>query len=76
MRQQLNGPTIFLRPNGSILQAVPALPVSLAKLDVHSLSPHELPVWDGTPFNLTYAIDVLYSPQATGASAESHGRAG
>jgi hypothetical protein len=27
-----------------------------------------MPVWDGTPFDLVYAIDVLYAPRIPGGN--------
>jgi hypothetical protein len=30
-----------------------------------TITPRTLPTWDGCPFNLGYAVDVLYVPPAT-----------
>ena len=62
LRQHRDGTATFLRPNGALLETAPALPLPLVRLDVHSRAPHDIPVWDGTPFNAADAIDVLYRP--------------
>ena len=66
--QRNDGTTTFLRANGTVLEQAPALPASFATLDESSWQPDDIPVWDGTPFNLAYAIDVLYVPQTTTAA--------
>ena len=71
VRQRHDGTTTFLRANGTVLEqapALPALPASFARLDEDAWQPDDIPVWDGTPFNLAYAIDVLYVPQTTTAA--------
>ena len=67
LRQHRDGTTTFLRPNGTVFESAPALPVSPTPLDATLRRPHDIPLWDGTPFNVTYAIDVLYEPQVQGA---------
>ena len=68
VRQHRDGTTTFLRPNGTVLEVAPALPASFARLDATSWEPDDIPVWDGTPLNLAYAIDVLYKrPEAKAA---------
>jgi hypothetical protein len=47
----------FLRPNGTVLEAAPALPAAQCGRD---RPVDDIPVWDGTPFDVVYAIDVLY----------------
>ena len=64
LRQHRDGTTTFLRPQGTPMEAAPAPPVAVARLDVRSIARHELPVWDGTPFDAAHAIDVLYRPPA------------
>jgi hypothetical protein len=54
-----DGSITFLRPNGTVLEAAPALPARGSEVDV-TLSIFDMPVWDGTPFDVVYAIDVLY----------------
>jgi hypothetical protein len=36
-----------------------------------TITPRTLPTWDGCPFNLGYAVDVLYVPRATAQRAHS-----
>jgi len=69
LRQQGDGTMTFLRPNGAVLEVAPALPALFARLGEASWELDDIPVWDGTPLNLAYAIDVLYKrPDATGAA--------
>ena len=56
-----DGTTTFLRPDGTVLDLAPATPASFVRLDASSSAPDAIPVWDGTPFDLVYAIDVLYA---------------
>ena len=58
-----DGTTSFLRPDRSAIDAAPALPVSYSHLDANRREPDDIPVWDGTPFDLVYAIEVLYAPR-------------
>jgi hypothetical protein len=53
-----DGAVTFRRPNGTVLEAAPAMPASCSS--VGSNFAHDLPVWDGTPFDLVYAMDVLW----------------
>ena len=51
----------FLRPDGAPLPVAPAAPSDLpAGHDATPLLTGTLPTWDGTRFDLTWAIDVLY----------------
>ena len=68
VRQRHDGTTTFLRANGTVLEQAPALPASFARLDEDACQPDDIPVWDGTPLHLAYAIDVLYVPQTTTAA--------
>jgi hypothetical protein len=54
-----DGRVSFLRPNGTVLDAAPPLP---PRSSVEDAAPAvlDMPVWDGTPFDVVYAIDVLY----------------
>ncbi len=56
-----DGRVTFLRPNGTVLDAVPALPMASGRLDVVS-DTQDLPTWDGARFDVAWAIDVLYRP--------------
>ncbi len=56
-----NGVLTFLRPDGAPLQVAPAAPFHLP--GGHHALPNvtgTLPTWDGTRFDLAWAIDVLY----------------
>ena len=83
MIRGLDGALTFLRPNGAWLPAVPAAPRDLPTL--HGATPHvtgKLPRWDGSRFDLPWAIDVIRfntaalahgtqnSPAADGSGAE------
>jgi hypothetical protein len=54
-----DGSVTFLRPNGTVLEAAPALPARPGRVDA-APTVLDMPVWDGTPFDVVYAIDVLY----------------
>jgi hypothetical protein len=64
-----DGVLTFLRPDGAPLHAAPAAPLEPPELeDTTPLVRGTLPTWDGTPFDLPWAIDVLYrreSPVST-----------
>jgi hypothetical protein len=64
LRQHRGGTTTFLRPNRAPLETAPALPVPFPRLDTRAQPLHDIPVWDGTPFNAAHAMDVLYRPPA------------
>ena len=66
LRQHRDGTTTFLRPYGTPMEAAPALSADVARLDVRSIARHDIPVWDGTPFDAAHAIDVLYRPSVPG----------
>jgi hypothetical protein len=56
-----DGALTFLCPDGAPLQVVPAAPPHQPAL--HDVTPHVIgmpPSWDGTRFDLPWAIDVLY----------------
>ena len=56
-----DGVLTFLRPDGAPLHVAPAAPPGLPAL--HDAMPHvsgKPPTWDGTRFDLPWAIDVLY----------------
>ena len=61
VRKRNDGTTTFLKTNGTVLEQAPALPALCARCDESSWQPDDIPVWDGTPFNLADAIDVLYA---------------
>ena len=49
------------------MEAAPAMPPHETWLDDGAPALLDIPVWDGTPFNAAYAIDVLYRPSVAGA---------
>ena len=51
-----------------MFEVAPALPPSFPRIDGTSGDVDDIPVWDGTPFNVAYAIDVLYEPQVDKAA--------
>ena len=59
----LDGVLTFLRPDGAPLQVVPAAPACPFDLpgphDAAPLETGKLPTWDGTRFDLPWAIDVI-----------------
>ncbi len=56
----LDGALTFLRPDGKLLQVAPAAPFALPGLQNAMPSVTEkLPTWDGTRFDLPWAIDVI-----------------
>ena len=58
-----DGVPTFLRPDGAPLEVAAASPRHLPTL--HDATPHIIgtpPTWDGAPFDLPWAIDVLYRP--------------
>lgn len=56
----------FLRPNGTVLETSPALSVAAVGTEPIPVADYA-PVWDGTPFDVVYAIDVLYASHSSGA---------
>jgi len=56
-----DGVLTFVRPDGAPLHAAPAAPLEPPGLeDMTPLVCGTLPTWDGTRFDLPWAIDVLY----------------
>jgi hypothetical protein len=53
-----DGTTAFRRPDGVVIEAVPALSVPCAS-ELTGLA-EDPPVWDGARCDVAYAIDVLY----------------
>ena len=61
MIRGLDGALAFRRPDGAPLQAAPAAPFDQPELqDATPRVTGKLPTWDGTRFDLPWAIDVLY----------------
>jgi hypothetical protein len=65
VRQHSDRRLTFWRRDGVALAAAPTLPIPI----VHGQwVPDDIPVWDGTPFDVAYAIDVLYAPSVVGGA--------
>ena len=61
------GELSFQRPNGRRLAAAPPVTVDDLRLDAHVAHlATPIPVWDGTPLDLVWAMDVLYVPPSRG----------
>jgi hypothetical protein len=61
VRVRANGSVAFIRPDGSVLLPVPDSNTPFTRLEPRPAALEGLTTWDGTPFNLVYAVDVLYS---------------
>ncbi len=59
MARNGDGAVTFFRPDGTVVEEVAAV-VRTGCLPLPPAGP--LPVWDGTPLNLGWAIDVLRRP--------------
>ncbi|HEV8393382.1 MAG TPA: DUF222 domain-containing protein [Vicinamibacterales bacterium] len=55
-----NGDVVFHRPDGRRIEASPRLAWNGGQLLRESVNARSLRCWDGTPFNVAYAIDVLH----------------
>ena len=56
-----NGVLTFLRPDGALLHVAPAAPFDQPEpVEATPRVTGKLPTWDGTRFDLPWAIDVLY----------------
>jgi len=75
----LDGVLTFLRPDGAPLQAAPAAPAApFDQPDLHDATPlatGKLPTWDGTRFDLPWAIDVIRFNTAVVANGMPQSRA-
>jgi len=72
----LDGVLTFLRPDGAPLHVAPADPFDLPGLgDAEPLVTGKLPTWDGTRFDLPWAIDVIRFNTAVLANGMPQSRA-
>ena len=54
-----DGATTFLRPDRTrVLDAVPPLPALSTQIGAAFTELDDIPVWDGTAFDLGYALDI------------------
>ncbi len=71
----LDGVLAFLRPDGAPLQVAPAAPPDLpGRHDARPPVTGKLPTWDGTRFDLAWAIDVIRFNTAALAHGTQDGR--
>jgi hypothetical protein len=61
-----DGEMVFRRPDGRPIELTPATSWSGGRLVPGGVGARSLRVWDGTPFNVVHAVDVLH-PRANGA---------
>ena len=54
-----HGDVVFRRPDGRLIEASPRTTWNGGQL-LRDVNPRSLRCWDGTPFNVAYAIDVLH----------------
>lgn len=54
------GQWVFVAPSGIAIPSSPSAHLLAEPLPPLPAAGHDLPVWDGTPFDLVWAIDVLY----------------
>jgi len=61
VRRLADGTLIFLRTDGRVLKPVPHPPAPFTRREAPPLA-DDLPAWDGTPFDVAYSVEVLYTP--------------
>ncbi len=61
MHRNGRGHWAFVAPSGIAIPSSPSKPLSAEVLQPPPTADGDIPVWDGTPFDLVWAIDVLYS---------------
>jgi hypothetical protein len=61
--QHDDGATTLLRPDRTALDAAPRLHVLSTQIGAALEKLDDIPAWDGTPFDVVYARDVLYAPR-------------
>lgn len=60
VERPVNGDVVFRRPDGRPIEVSPRTTWNGGQLLRDSVNPRSLRCWDGTPFNVAYAIDVLH----------------
>ena len=58
-----------------MLPQVPSPPPAFTRLEAPLQPEEELPTWDGTPFDVAYAVEVLYTPPEADSDLRATGRA-
>jgi hypothetical protein len=67
VRLLADGSLSFISPDGRVLRTVPNPPQDFPRPRELPRSAEHLPTWDGTPFDVVYAVDVLYAPPGPSA---------
>ncbi len=62
VRVGANGSLAFIRPDGQVLEPAPYPSLPFTRLEPLPQPVGNLSTWDGTPFDVVYAVDVLYKP--------------
>lgn len=57
-----DGSLTFVRPDGQVLAPAPYPPLPLIRLEAPPQPADDMPTWDGTPFDVAYSVEVLYTP--------------
>jgi hypothetical protein len=57
-----DGSLTFIRPDGQVLDPAPTPPLPLIRLEAPPQPADDMPTWNGTPFDVAYAVEVLYTP--------------
>jgi hypothetical protein len=66
-----NGGISFRTSDGRVLEAAPPRPPVTARIETQVQGAVAIPVWDGTPFDVAYALDVLYAPRVAPSTSLS-----
>jgi hypothetical protein len=70
VRLLADGSLTFICPDGRVLRPAPNPPPDFPRYQAPPLPTDDLPTWDGTPFDVVYAIDVLYQGNAINACGD------
>lgn len=62
VRLNADGSIAFIRDDGRRLEHAPCPPPVCTRLEAPKRPEAHLPVWDGTPFNVAYSVEMLYTP--------------
>jgi hypothetical protein len=65
-----DGSFTFLRPDGQVLEPAP-YPPPLIRLEAPPQPADDMPTWDGTPFDVAYSVEVLYTPPEAASDLRS-----
>ena len=62
VRLLADGSLSFISPDGRVLRPAPTPPPDFPRDQAPPRTADDLPTWDGTPFDVAYAVEVLYRP--------------